>query len=365
VYHFVLDGMGRPDVIEALTGHRLAAADELRALGFHLVPRARANYVQTSQALSSAINMDYLSTLLPEVDPEKARRAPMSTLLRRGAALELLEAAGYRAVAFRSGYSAMEFGNRVERAGLPWALDEWQTTLWNNTAMPEMVRLLGFQKWKYEYDKRRGQILYALHHAPDAATARPDWVWVHVLCPHPPFIFDERGEPVNADRPMTIGDGASILKKGFRRRDYLEQYARQADYLLHEVAQAARRIRAEDPGAVLLIHGDHGPRASVVWKAPTKTDVVESMSILVALSWPGLDPAKVPDTLSPVNVYRLVFRDVFGADIELLEDRSFFSAWKKPYQYLDVTERVATGVPEKPLEPEEPATKGRGKAKKR
>ena len=61
---------------------------------------------------------------------------------------------------------------------------------------------------------------------------------------------------------------------------------------------------------------------------------------LVAMYLPGVD-VDVSDTFTSVNTFRLVFREYFGADLELLPDRSF--TWPDNdhiYDFRDVTDLI-------------------------
>ena len=44
--------------------------------------------------------------------------------------------------------------------------------------------------------------------------------------------------------------------------------------------------------------------------------------------------------ISPVNNFRLILKGYFNEDISLLEDKSYFSKWSTPYDFIDVTSRV-------------------------
>jgi hypothetical protein len=48
----------------------------------------------------------------------------------------------------------------------------------------------------------------------------------------------------------------------------------------------------------------------------------------------------IPEDMSSINTFRLIFNLVFDADYPMLEDRSFFTKWGRPYNFLDVTDQV-------------------------
>jgi hypothetical protein len=54
------------------------------------------------------------------------------------------------------------------------------------------------------------------------------------------------------------------------------------------------------------------------------------MANLSAFYLPGYDQS-LSTTLTPVNNFRLVFDQYFGADLDLLPDNSYFSLYNSPF----------------------------------
>jgi hypothetical protein len=62
--------------------------------------------------------------------------------------------------------------------------------------------------------------------------------------------------------------------------------------------------------------------------------------ILNAIYLPGVDDL-LPDTFTPVNTFRTVFREYFGADLEPLPDRNY--TWPDNdhiYDFRDITDEL-------------------------
>ena len=70
------------------------------------------------------------------------------------------------------------------------------------------------------------------------------------------------------------------------------------------------------------------------------TDLVERMSKLNAYYFPARKYEGLYGKITPVNSFRVVLNTYFGANLELLPDRSFFSTWSEPYHFIDVTDTV-------------------------
>jgi hypothetical protein len=46
------------------------------------------------------------------------------------------------------------------------------------------------------------------------------------------------------------------------------------------------------------------------------------------------------DSISPVNTFRVIINAYFGEHLELLPDRSYYSNYIMPYNFVDVTDKV-------------------------
>ena len=64
------------------------------------------------------------------------------------------------------------------------------------------------------------------------------------------------------------------------------------------------------------------------------------MGILNAYYFPGGHEGWLYPSISPINTFRVVFNRYFDLDLELLEDKSFFSDWSTPFDFIDITEML-------------------------
>jgi hypothetical protein len=94
------------------------------------------------------------------------------------------------------------------------------------------------------------------------------------------------------------------------------------------ILQAVQTILAEsrtDP--IIVIQSDHGALG---------VSAEDRMKILNAYYLPGDASRLIYDTISPVNTFRLIRREYFGANLALLEDRSAYSPFDHPFQFTPV-----------------------------
>jgi hypothetical protein len=164
----------------------------------------------------------------------------------------------------------------------------------------------------------------------------PKFVFTHLLIPHPPFVFDATGAPVDQRYPFTLLDGDAFPGTP---EEYLQGYRDQVTYvngLMRELIEAILGNALRPP--VIILHGDHGPGSRLDWQSAERTDLRERSSILSAYYLPGAPTQAVYDTITPVNSFRLVLDWYFDTELGLLPDRSYYSTWERPYAFIPIGE---------------------------
>ena len=92
---------------------------------------------------------------------------------------------------------------------------------------------------------------------------------------------------------------------------------------------------------VIILQADHGPGLRLDWYDMGKTNLKERLSILSAYYLPDGADTMLYQSITPVNTFRVIFNHYHGAQFELLDDRSYFSSYYRPYQLTDVTAELA------------------------
>jgi hypothetical protein len=145
----------------------------------------------------------------------------------------------------------------------------------------------------------------------------PKFVFVHLLIPHPPYVFGPTGGPA---APAQAGATRAQQEAG--------QYRDQAIYISSRIMEIVPRIIANSATPpVIVIQGDHGPTV------PSRSR--ERMMILNAYYLPGVQ-APIYPTITPVNTFRIIFNTYFGQDLELLDDVSLYSQARHPFNYREI-----------------------------
>ena len=70
----------------------------------------------------------------------------------------------------------------------------------------------------------------------------------------------------------------------------------------------------------------------------------EQHAILNTYYFPGGKYELLYPSVTPVNSFRIVLNTFFNGEYELLSDRNYFIPHARPYDFVDVTDRVKTDV---------------------
>jgi hypothetical protein len=330
VYYIILDGYAREDVLARDLGYDNSRFIHfLKRNGFYVARRSRSNYAYTYLSLASSLNMDYLSELnaAPDQEQECIRRIYANTVMR------IFRANGYRIV-------------RYSPSWLSQGQDRYSETTFNARAIDEFENLVLKQFLIRPFMKHgvinmyRVRTLYTLHRLEAIARdPRPSFVFAHILCPHPPYVFDRKGnmpEPkIFEHRPA----GSHDWYPG-------ERYTDQVDYLNHLMEKTISAILKNSKiPPLIIIQGDHGAACDGTSDHPSPLMVRERMCILNAYYVPIELRSKLYASITPVNTFRLVGDYLFHDHFTRLPDHSYYSGPMDdlPYEFVDMKRLLPEG----------------------
>jgi Sulfatase len=338
VWWILLDGHGREDVLAEKYGVSTGFADFLRSRGFVVADQARSNYAQTAFSVASTLNLEPVEALLV---PGTDRRMAVGQLARENRVVRLFRERGYRVVAHRSDYSLTEIGDPDVRRGPLLRFDEIESYVYGHTAVPAISRWWTGQQGFIPRAIRRHSLDRTLANLAEGDDDDgPTLVLAHLVAPHPPFVFDRDGAARRSDEAVQFADGSHWDREnGQIGMDYHQGYAGQVTWLDGRMRGVIDGILAKDPDAVILVQGDHGPGGDLSWESMDETDLTERLSILSAYRLPGGEDRVTP-SITPVNSFRVVLNELFGADLPMLPDRSWWQPWSRPFDTVDVTDQL-------------------------
>jgi Sulfatase len=332
VYHLVLDGMGRQDVLAERYGLSLdSTVAGFRRLGFRVADDGYANYVQTHLSLASMLNVTYVEDLGP-IDKASNDRRPLRALIDQARVPGVLKRLGYRVVQIGTGSHAEGIWQEADERDSPqlW----WSEPEMGAVSLTPMKALLWLGIGQRHFLRRSLHVFEAFEQARHGQA--PRYVYAHVMMPHPPFYADADGQYVPQVRPTSGGDASFYSGTA---EEYQSGYRAQAAFALRRALDAATRIvDASTLGrrdAIIIITGDHGPRLGMDARQPTAESGRFTLPVFLAIRWPaGMSPSTSPRSL--VNLYRSVFREAFEMNLPPLPDAGYVSAFTTPYATIPV-----------------------------
>jgi len=320
VYYIILDSYTRADLMQqAYKFDNSAFVADLEKMGFYVAKCSQSNYMRTDIALASALNMDYIQNLSDKFKEDTYNRTQLFELLKHSSVRKILETAGYKTIAYATGFpwSELDDANIFLSPSPLWSdLTDFEEMLLNTTmarVMEDSGKIDSFQISSQHYRERTR---YDFDSIPDVVKMPGQkFVFIHVISPHPPFVFGPDGQPTD---PALFHNEDDKITSSM----YAEGYTNQVSYLNKRVKEAMDTIiTASKIPPVIIIQGDHGP-----WMQSDN----KRFWILNAYYLPGHIDQLYP-TISPVNSFRLVLSDYLGMDYPILADKSYFSPI--PYIY--------------------------------
>ncbi len=331
IYYIILDAYSRADILkEELGFDNTLFLSQLEEMGFTIANCSQSNYAQTELSLSSSLNFDYLPSLITNLESGSMDRSPLWPLLRRSRVHKILEENGYTVVAFETGFAWSEFRDvdvylSPEKHGLAGletieGISDFEVMLVKTSGALVFADMGSFLPRFLTPDlnkpesRKRERILYTLSKlkSTQLSIRSPKFVFAHIVAPHFPYVFGPKGEEVSY--PEKIDQDT-----------YRQAYTGQLEYLNRRVIPLLREILGNsNTPPIIILQADHGhDRASVESR----------MKIFNAYYLPNGGSQSLYPTISPVNTFRVIFNDYFGASFPLLDDISYFSGYNAPYNF--------------------------------
>lgn len=333
IYYIVFDAYARDDILKKFYDYdNHEFLDYLSNKGFYVARQSLANYAFTELSIASSLNMTYLDHLAQDSKvADSNNRIPLIDMIRSSRISTFLKKRGYKTFAFSTGFSPTEIRNADYYLSQALSLSDFENALINTTPLPLLTKNL-------QSKLHRDRIIFTLSKLPEIAkTESPKFVFVHIFAPHPPFVFGEHGETLNYSTYFYFADNKFVMP----REDYVKKYKSQLIFLNRKIQDALTGIIANsDRQPIIIIQGDHGPRSMVnLWK-PDDTLFSEAMSILLACRLPNNDHHNFYNSVTPVNIFRIILNQYFGTDLQVLEDNSYFSTLQNYFKFIDVKDKI-------------------------
>ncbi len=298
--------------------------EDLKHLDFLIYPRNKANYPFTALSMAGTFNMDYVQ-IISETPGSFSIKDSMR-LLEKNRVNIFLSNHGYNLYTTHSWVNSLNF---MKSQG------SWLEDLHSNEFFMALLHTTFLRPFEGEIfaDLLRKGLLrqFDLLGNPNRFKS-PAFIYAHIICPHPPYIFNADGS-----KPNKI---TSVIGRVENQRGYLNQL----QYMNFKTIEAIKRILSEDhTDPIILLQADHGHGYilgdHLLSKArPPHAFLQAQFGILFASRFP--DDVKVPfyDGMTPINEFRILFNALFGANMPILEDRQYFTKITEPWNFIEISD---------------------------
>jgi hypothetical protein len=319
IYYIILDAYtGQKELHQLLGFNDSNFIERLRKMGFYVAANSHSNYSWTTYSLASSLNMQYLPMVPDGRDAhwfQFAEDLDTPRMIGNNRVLSFLKAKGYSYV------DLSIWGNLADK-GRPLPHGQFQRNLYYGYNDYDQEFYIGLIKMTFlakplaenyfEAKAKRETIIEKFKQLENVPHIKgPKFTYAHFLIPHPPYVFDQRG-----DKPSLISGALQLNEKTL----YLNQ-------LIYANGCAIKAIETilkdSEAPPIIIIQGDHG-----AWELGKNHDenVRMRMNILNAYYLPHNGASQLYAGVTPVNTFRIVLNKYFGAEFPLLEDKSYYNS---------------------------------------
>jgi len=290
IYYIIFDEYARASTfIEVFNYDNSDFIDFLTDRGFYVASKSRCNYPETRYSMSTCLNLEYFE--------EKPNMAELMEIYHNSKVSQFLKSKGYRYIYVGHTYWSKGIDRYAEILGTDpfFRTSNFANFLIRSTAVAPVLASLG--------DREHGAlILSSLNTLASISNIKePTFVLSHIMCPHPPYVFDR------------YGNALKLLFEDYTPEEQVVAYVEQTLFLNTRIEILVDEILSKTDDAIIIIQGDHGTR----WEGGRKFDILNAYYL------PDGGNDLLYDSITPVNTFRIVFNYYFDTDYDLLEDKCY------------------------------------------
>ena len=332
IYLIVLDEYAASSVTKELIAFdNREFQDSLRTLGFRIPTATWSNYSFTAASIASMLDMRHIHDVA-ESAGGRLSLVPLNNIITSNEAFTLARSRGYRIIFVpSSGFEGTRSHPAVDRILGPDDPVEWVAEHATSPLAVEIAKLSVIGSALKVARVRIGspwRVMGPFRRLREAvAEPGPKFVFAHAMMTHQPYQFTSDCDWATLDRPVYGLSG----------------YRAQMECTNRQLLDIIEDIRASDRPSVILLQGDHG--TSVLGgliladpRAASAAQVAERLGAFSAYRLP--DGSALPDTITPVNLLRLVFNRYLGTSLALQSNNAFFSVFGRTYDFVPVDMRA-------------------------
>ena len=341
IYYIVVDGYARSDILQGMFKYDNSEfINSLEEKGFVVPGSNHSNYPATPLSIASTLNMDYVQAFVPALD-QSPHRWLMAPFIDHSRVRALLESLGYKTISLSTNWTITEnVTTDLYLRPYPVMLTDFEGFVLDLTPLQLFEPALGSFASLPTAESHREVIRYDFETLAGLANIQgPKFVFAHIISPHPPFVFDRDGKPVDSQYSFTFQDANEFPGSS---KEYPRRYVEQVQYVNRKLEEMIDAILAQSgTPPIIILQADHGSGMLTDLTSPDNTCIQERFSPFAAYYLPQLTSDLIPNNISNVNIFRILFDQYFKAGLPLLENKQYFyKGTQAYYDFEDVSSRI-------------------------
>ena len=295
---------------------------KLESKGFYVPVVSYSNYPNTDLSLPSTFNMGYLDFLTEELGKDSRDRRLVQELRDDNLMMKVLKLHGYKITSFYGGLGAVGNTNLVSEKLC--SFGTINTDLRKNLVLTYLP-ISYFNTVLLEiHQKEKLECMFSTVPEIKGSEETPVFVIGQFRLPHEPFIYDSEGNLLKTEKHWSD------------KQAYLDQLIYTSNKIL-ELVDKISENNTRDP--IIIVMSDHGYRSEIDWENPSNENYIAGFDNLAAYYLPN-QMDNLPETISSVNIFRIIFNSYLGTEFEMLEDRQVWYDPQRPFDFTDVTDKL-------------------------
>jgi hypothetical protein len=314
IYHIILDGYTSSMALRNFWSYDNPIDSFLVKAGFFVANGSKSNYNFSPFCIASTFDMQYLNGAAPFLGRDAKNFYVGRLALERNLLFKSLRERKYQIDTYSMLLTDSLLNQLAEIAPsqpLDWLRNQTIERLFLNIWVREKLKSLFFRtgllpgsylkslRHLADYNEQALRHLRNVHNRQKRPGDGPVFSYVHFFLPHAPYLFDAQGQ-IHLEKPL-------LGKAG-----YLEQI-KYTNTLIKDLVSTL--LADSTRKKIIFIQGDHGYRDFDQLADPSD----EFMNLNAVYFYNGNYKA-FEGHCSPVNSFRVVFNEFFGANLALLAD---------------------------------------------
>ena len=307
----------------------------LEDYGFHVLKNSQSNYVQTSYAAPSTMDMQYVQESTKYSNPRDINSVVDNSYLQNNV-MKFLNQNNYKTIYIYGGIlEEIDIAN--ENLCGENAITDFHTML-TQTTMLWIIQ-------KYQFINDINQIRFCAFDELNLVgenNDEPIFVFAHIKLPHDPFTISSDGQTLTPQK-IDLGMGSAGNKIG---------YIHQLEFSNKKIVELLPNIFSDNESVVIIIQSDHGVRFDLTTVSSNSKTFSDSDKEIISRSFNNFSAFYFPDEIydeiydeiTPINTFRVVFNKLFNTDLEILDDKMYLEYYDEQgiQSFNDVTKIVTT-----------------------